>query len=173
MIELEKTYLAKELPKNLKKCKHKKIIDFYIPKTSSHPKLRLRQIGTFFEITKKEPIKKGDASSQLEQTIELTKKEFQAIFSQVKGKKIIKKRYYYKHNGLIAEFDVFEAELKGLVVVDFEFKNAKEKNNFKAPSFCLAEITQETFIAGGMICGKTYSQIAKHLNKFNYKKLYL
>ena len=41
------------------------------------------------------------------------------------------------------------------------------------PDFCLADVTQEKFIAGGMICGKSYEDIEKELKRFNYVKLFL
>ena len=45
MIELEKTYLAKEIPQGLKDCNSKEIIDIYIPKSNAHPKIRIRKNG--------------------------------------------------------------------------------------------------------------------------------
>lgn len=173
MIEIEKTYLAKEVPKDLKNSKHKEIIDVYIPKEEVHPNLRLRKQGEKYELTKKQPIKEGDASQQTEQTIILTQKEFNSIYSQIQGKKVRKIRYYYEYKNKIAEFDVFQDELEGLIVVDFEFETKKEKDEFEMPTFCLADITQETFIAGGMICSKKYEDIEEKLNKFGYKKILL
>lgn len=170
MIELEKTFLIKFLPENLKKCKFKEVIDIYFPKNSSHPKIRLRKSGDNYELTKKEPVNEGDASHQNEQTIILTKPEFEAL-SAVEGKKVHKLRYYYQYKGRIAEIDVFQGNLKGLVVVDFEFKKIEDKDDFEIPDFCLADITQEDFIAGGMICGKSYGDIEQNLKKFNYKKI--
>ena len=119
MIELEKTYLAKFIPDGLSRCKNKEIIDIYIPGSSKHPKIRLRKSGDKYEITKKEPIK-DDASHQLEQTIVLTKEEFDSL-SAIEGKKTHKIRHYYEYNGITAEIDVFLEALKGLIVVDFEF----------------------------------------------------
>ncbi len=58
-------------------------------------------------------------------------------------------------------------------MVDFEFKNLKEKDAFTMPDFCLAEVTQEEFTAGGMLCGKDFADIEENLEKFNYKKLFL
>ena len=172
MIELEKTYLAKKLPGNLKGCRSKEILDIYLPGTSEHPKLRLRKNGDKYELTKKEPVNDGDASHQNEQTIILTQAEFDAL-NQLDDKRVRKIRYYYDYNGRTAEFDVFQDSLKGLVVIDFEFATIDEKANFKMPDFCLAEITQELFTAGGMICGKSYEDIDGELNKFNYNKLFL
>ena len=173
MIELEKTYLAKKLPKNLKSCKFKEIIDVYIPKSNDHPKLRLRKNGDKFELTKKEPVNDGDASHQEEQTIILTETEFNALNQQLDGKRVHKIRYFYNYNGRTAEFDIFQGGLAGLVVVDFEFATIDEKDNFQMPDFCLIDITQEVFIAGGMICGKTYKDIEDNLKKFEYSKLFL
>ncbi len=173
MIELEKTYLAKKLPENLRSCESKEIIDVYIPKSSDHPKLRLRKNGDKFELTKKEPVKEEDASHQEEQTIILTETEFNALNQQLEGKRVRKIRYFYDYKGRIAEFDVFQDDLGGLVVIDFEFATIYEKDNFQMPDFCLIDITQEVFVAGGMICGKIYKDIEDNLKKFEYDKLFL
>jgi len=172
MIELEKTYLVKEIPENLKNCKFKEIIDVYIPRSSEHPKLRLRKNGDKFELTKKEPVNEGDALRQEEQTIILTETEFNA-FNGLEGKRVRKLRYYFDYNGRVAEVDVFQDALKGLVIVDFEFVTIEEKNEFEMPDFCLTDITQEVFVAGGMICGKSYEDIEDDLNRFNYQKLFI
>ncbi len=170
MIELEKTYLAKSLPETLKNCRSKEIIDIYIPEAFAHPKVRIRKNGSKFEITKKEPLA-DDISEMLEQTINITEAEFNE-FLKLPGKKVHKIRYYYDHDGQMAEFDVFQDSLAGLVIIDFEFDSAEKKSSFKMPDFCLADITSEQFAAGGMICGKCYQDIEKELEKFDYKKLF-
>ncbi|PIN75006.1 hypothetical protein COV18_04575 [Candidatus Woesearchaeota archaeon CG10_big_fil_rev_8_21_14_0_10_37_12] len=169
MIELEKTFLAKILP-DLTGCKSKEIIDVYYPKESNHPVLRLRKNGDKYEMTKKYPVKEGDASAQHEHTIPLTKEEFDAFF-KLEGKKVHKIRYCYEYQGRIAEVDIFQGDLKGLVLVDFEFEKEEDKNNFQMPDFCLANVTQEKFTAGGMLCGKSYMNIINDLARFGYKKL--
>jgi len=47
------------------------------------------------------------------------------------------------------------------------------KDNFQMPDFCLVDVTPEVFIAGGVICGKTYADIEDSLKKFGYSKLFL
>ena len=73
--------------------------------------------------------------------------------------------------GKIAEIDVFADELKGLVLIDFEFSTENEKSTFKIPDIALADVTQEEFIAGGLLAGKTYNDISSELKRFNYKRL--
>jgi len=168
MIELELTYLAKSIPEGVKEGKE--MLDIYIPKSAHHPILRIRKNGDKYEMTKKSPVKDGDSSVQKEHTILLTKEEFKEL-SQLEGKRVSKTRYIYNHNGRNAEIDVFHGELKGLVLVDFEFDSEEEKENFEIPDFCLAEVTQEKFLAGGMLCGKNYGDIEKNLERYGYKRL--
>lgn len=92
---------------------------------------------------------------------------------EIAGRRIHKTHYYYVVNGRTAEVDVFMDALTGLVVIDFEFETEEEMRDFKPPFICLAEVTQEEFIAGGMICGKRYVDLEKDLSRFNYQKLYL
>jgi len=167
MIELERTYLAKFLP-NLKKCKKKEVLDVYIPRTR-HPKLRIRKNGEKYEITKKVKTDK-DVTKSHEHTVPLTKEEFKELI-KLKGKQVRKIRHYYPYKGRMGEIDVFQDKLKGLVLIDFEFTNSKEKNAFKMPPFCLAEVKHEEFLAGGMLCGKSYKDIRKRLEKIGYRPL--
>lgn len=169
-IELERTFLLRKLPEGLRDSEFKEIIDIYYPKHYDHPVIRLRKNGDKFELTKKEPMN-DDASEQVEHTLFLTPEEFNE-FSKLEGKKVYKKRYYYNYNGRVAEIDVFQGDLKGLIVVDFEFSSVEEKNSFEIPDFCLVDITQEEFIAGGKICGKNYENVRENLEKFGYSPIY-
>ncbi|HSH31081.1 MAG TPA: hypothetical protein VK963_00215 [Candidatus Saccharimonadales bacterium] len=173
MIENERTYLAKSLP-DLSNSSSSEMLDIYIPRAAEHPVLRIRCRGEKCEITKKEPVQAGDASRQSEQTIGLTETEFNEL-AGLEGKRIRKIRYVYDYQGRQCEIDVFQDHLEGLVLVDFEFAEAESQamERFELPDFCLAEVTQETFIAGGMLCGKSYGDIEGELARFNYQKLTL
>ena len=170
MIELERTYLAKYLPMGLENCDRREVVDIYIPKSDAHPKLRIRKNGDKLEMTKKEPIETGDASRQSEQTIVLTEAEFETL-NGLDGKRVRKLRYFYKIDDRTAEIDIFKDFLEGLVLVDFEFDSLQEKEKFIMPDFCLVEVTQETFAAGGMLCGKDYKDIEEDLKRFGYQKI--
>jgi CYTH domain-containing protein len=169
MIELERTFLARSIP-DLSGCKKKQIIDIYVPPRKNHPTLRIRKDGDRMFITKKVPIE-GDASRQKEHTIELVEEEFEAL-SKIDGKRVEKIRHFLDVNGKTAEIDIFQGPLLGLVLVDFEFETEKEKEAFQPPEFCLVDVTKELFIAGGMLCGKSYGEIEGQLNKFGYQRLF-
>jgi len=168
-IELEKTYLLKYLPEDIKEKQSIEIFDIYIPKSADHSILRIRKRGEVCEITKKQPIHGNDSSEQQENTISLSQEEFLAL-TTVDGKKLHKLRYIYPCGDNTAEIDVYQDDFKGLVFVDFEFKTSEDKDKFLMPDFCLAEITQEKFCAAGWLAGKKYSDIEEFLERYNYKK---
>ena len=170
MIEREKTYLARYLPDGLETFSCKEIFDLYLPATSQHPTLRVRKNGTTLEITKKRRIN-NDPSEQVEETISLDTDEFETLIS-LPGKKVHKMRYFYPYEKLTAEVDIFLDNLKGLVLVDFEFSSTETKNAFHPPDFCLADVTHEDVFAGGMLCGRSYSDIEDFLKKFQYTPLH-
>ncbi len=172
-IEYERTYLLKYLPKNLENYPNKEYLDIYIPKNAEHPVLRMRKKGENYEMTKKYPVTQGDASIQHEFTIPLTNAEFEELEGHIRGKRTRKIRYLYKFKGILAEIDIFQDDLKGLALADIEFPSEQKKANFSPPDFCLAEVTQEKVVAGGMIVGKKYSEIAPTLAKYGYKPLFL
>lgn len=113
-----------------------------------------------------------DSSRMIEQTIELDADEF-AELSAHGGKRVEKLWYYYPYQGLTAEIDVFGGGLEGLVLVDVEFTDREQQLQFPMPDFCLAEVTQEKFLAGGMLAGKQYKDIADQLARYQYQPLFL
>lgn len=170
-VELELTYLAKAIPVEIKDVQPTRVVDIYVPEiTGVHPRLRLRQKGEKYEITKKIPVNSADASVQKELTIPLNKGEFKAL-SSASGKRVVKDRYKVVIGGTNAEVDVFREGLKGLIVIDFEFSSKVRKEAFMPPEVCLADVTQETFIAGGSLAGKTLSDIKSQLAKYAYRPI--
>ncbi|HVU59888.1 MAG TPA: hypothetical protein VHC98_03575 [Candidatus Saccharimonadales bacterium] len=169
-IELELTYLAGHVPEEIKNATPMAMRDIYVPVSAAHPRLRIRRRGDTYEITKKQPIAAGDASRQLEQTIPLESAEFNAL-SQAPGRVIEKDRYAVTIEGRQAEVDVFRGALEGLVLIDFEFPSEAAQQAFTPPACCLADVTQESFIAAGLLAGKTYEDIAPKLAAYGYQRL--
>lgn len=169
-IELELTYLAKKIPEAINSAKPERLLDIYVPESADRPYIRLRQKGGRYEITKKKPVNDNDSSVQTEQTIPLEREEFEAL-STASSRKVSKDRYRIETVSGPAEVDVFVSELSGLVLIDFEFDSPEDKEKFQPPDFCLAEVTQELFVAGGQLAGRTYKDIESELQRFNYKPL--
>lgn len=169
-MEYELTYLAREIPKEILGVEGTLMRDIYVPDTISHAHLRLRQKGDKYVITKKYPVNNGDSSEQVEETIVLKKDEYEALASCSK-KVVAKRRYKVEIGGHIAEVDVFEEQLHGLVEIDFEFDSNEAKSSFVPPEVCLAEVTNEEAFAGGYISGRSYEDIEPVLKKYGYKRI--
>lgn len=92
---------------------------------------------------------------------------------QKSDKRVQKHRYNVVIGGYDAEVDVFQGALEGLVLIDFEFATLAEKAAFIPPACCLQDVTQEEFIAGGQLAGKSYDDISADLARFGYTRLSL
>jgi adenylate cyclase len=161
MIEIEKTFLVKETPKGLSSYKSEKIKQGYISSTPSP--LRIRQKGNNFELTKKIPLKEGDFSVFNEINIPLTEDEFNKLWPLVE-KSLEKIRYILPlKNGLVAELDVFEGKLKGLVFVEVEFASQEQMDSFEAIEWFGRDVTQEDFAANVFLAGKSFVEIGKYI----------
>jgi len=166
-IEIEKTFLCPAIPIQYISGKPLQMIDVYLPETSEHPKLRIRQKGDKYEITKKTPID-NDPSRQIEENINLTKNEFDTLVS-TSSRKIEKWRLPLTYEGFEGELDVFFGEHTGLVLVDFEFLNVNDQEKFGKPIFCSDDVTMEDSIAGGVLSGLKNEDLFKILReKYNY-----
>jgi CYTH domain-containing protein len=169
-LEQEQTFLAKSLPSGLSSLPNKEIIDMYIPAGSPHAHLRIRKNGDKYVITKKVQLDPQDATTHHEHNIELDEAEFTS-FKDIPSRRLSKIRYFYPYKGKTAEIDVFTGKLTGLVLVDFEFSSLAEMKSFVVPDFCLVDVTQEEFVAGGILAGMNYADIADDLARFNYKPI--
>jgi adenylate cyclase len=169
-LEVEVAYLAASLPPGLEKCPREDMIDIYFPDTVEHPKLRIRQKGDSYELTKKTQADPNDAGAQYEENVALTADEFAAL-AKGHGRKVAKTRYFLPYGGRTAEVDVFSGPLQGLVIIEIEFETVAERDSFAKPDFCSADVTQVDFIAGGMLAGKSYRDIEAQLKRLGYKAL--
>lgn len=167
-IEIERTYLANRVPDWVLQAPKTKIEDYYFPTDMDlHPKLRLRRKGDLYEITKKSALIEGDASKQMETTIDLNELEFRELCQNSK-RKVTKCRYSLKTADYLVDFDIFEGPLAGLLLVDFEFQSEAAMQSFVMPDYCGADVTQDDFIAGGMLAGKALKDIKQELEQLGY-----
>ena len=173
-LEREFTFLMNSLPDDLDQFPSKIIEDNFIPAESDHPVIRIRRNGDQLVITKKYPKNSidgvgGDSSHMVEHTIELSPNEYAAL-NQLPGKRFKKRRFAYEIGDLMAEVDIYLDDLAGLVVIDFEFDSDEAMAAFQKPDFIGPDETQDSLVAGGMLCGKKYADIADQLlEKYDYR----
>ena len=165
LIEIEKTFLLIKAPEWVNEVSGRLIIDTYFPESADHhPKLRVRQDGDKYELTKKSLIDPSDASQQYETTVELSEAEFNCLV-QASSRKLVKTRYSRNIGDISEDVDVFHGPLEGLILVDLEFACQESIGRSSFPEYCLVDVTQEDFIAGGMLAGKSLQDISQDLSR--------
>ncbi|MDQ3098210.1 MAG: hypothetical protein M3Q44_00485 [bacterium] len=168
-LEIEVTYLVQYIPQDIKEYPHADIRDTYLI-TNSPDTLRLRKKDDTYALTKKSRPEVNDASIQIEQTIELTEREYETL-KQLPGLELHKVRYDYMYEELRIEIDIFQDKLKGLVTAECEFPTEREKNTFIKPEFCLIDISREKGILGNEVQGKAYEDLEELLSNYGYEKI--
>ncbi|TCT12150.1 CYTH domain-containing protein [Natranaerovirga pectinivora] len=138
-MEIERKYLINNLDTvgNLSLLKYDVIEQGYL---CTEPVIRIRKQSQDYYLTYK--------SKGLLQREEINEKISDKTYSHLKEKidfnLIEKTRYYIPFdNGLVGELDVFEGKLKGLMVIEVEFKSLDEADEFVPPEWFGREVTFE------------------------------
>ena len=156
-LELERRYLLRELPADLKGQEYNwRIVDRYL----SNSRLRLRRMTSpasgmvIFKLTQKYREAGQEATETIITNMYLNEVEYSS-FSQLQGTEITKKRYEYRQQGDLYSIDVFEGPLQGLILAEMEAETAAELAAQPIPSFALKEVTADPFFSGGALAGLT------------------
>lgn len=135
ILEIEHKYLINKVNFNLEKYRKVKIIQGYI---SVEPEIRIRKMDEIYLLTEKGH---GNIARE-ENEKQISKREFVKKLELIIGNRINKTRYYIPiANNYIAELDIYNGNLLGLVTVEVEFPNVKSANEFVAPNWFGENIT--------------------------------
>ena len=137
--EIERKFLLKELPRNLRYWRHWSISQGYLATESAGRQVRLRKSGKRTSLT----FKVGRAAHREEREIKLSPKQFAALWPGTAGRRLRKTRYEIPWRGLLIEIDVYRGKHAGLVVAEVEFPNLAMCRKFKPPSWFGREVTGE------------------------------
>jgi CYTH domain-containing protein len=87
------------------------------------------------------------------------------FLDQLEGDRLWKTRYYHNHLGRVFSIDVFEGELKGLVLCETEAESLDELMSVELPSFVSHEVTEDSFFEGGNLCRTTRAELRRRLSR--------
>lgn len=137
-MEIERKFLSREFPFKLSDFPCLNIEQSYI---CTSPTIRLRKSNDKFILT----VKGSGAISREEYEIEISEKQYQRLLKKVETPSVIKKRYMVPlPNELLAEVDVYEGHLKGLITIEVEFKSLKEAKKFIPPKWFGPDVTLDS-----------------------------
>ena len=148
-MEIEKKFTVKRMPENLDDCKYADIEQGYLLRG---PVVRVRRWNDDYILTYKQKTQKPDSGTivNIEEEFPLNKEGFYHLLEKCDGNIIKKRRYLVPLNdGLIAELDVFDGYLKGLVFAEVEFKSVEQAESFILPDWFDKDVTKDKRYSNG------------------------
>ena len=97
----------------------------------------MRRIGEGSFLT----VKRGSGLERLEEEIEITEEQFDALWPATEGRRLAKRRFYVPLDERTAEVDVYGGGLTGLITAEVEFGSVAESEEFDPPPWFGDEIT--------------------------------
>ena len=137
--EIERKFLLKQLPDQLKRSRHSIIEQGYLATEPAGRQVRLRKKGKTASLT----FKVGRGAHREEREIKLSPKQFAALWPGTAGRRLRKVRYDIPWKNLVIEIDVYRGRHAGLVVAEVEFPDQVTCRRFKPPSWFGREVTGE------------------------------
>ena len=137
--EIERKFLVKCLPDDLKQSRSFVIEQGYLATESAGRQVRLRKTGNKTSLT----FKVGRGSHREEREIKLSPKQFAALWPGTAGRRLRKVRYEIPWDNVMIEIDIYRGRHAGLVVAEVEFSDTASCRRFKAPWWFGREVTGE------------------------------
>ena len=151
MIETELKYLvnAEDIPKKIFRCNFIDIKQGYVSDGCdliTEVRVRIETQNDqkkYILAIKKETGIKG---KRIEIEIELSKKDFEEIWTLTEGKRLRKRRYLIPYkpsskDSVLMELDIFQGKLKGHVTLEIEEKEEGDLENFVPPNWVGKNVT--------------------------------
>jgi adenylate cyclase len=156
-LEIETRWLVdiSKLPQSLDSYPNKRLIAGYF-RGAHDEKIRVRQEGNkYFKVIKGPRTDEGMVRDIGPGDIEITKEEFDTVWSRTEGKRLAKTRYYIPIDNLVIELDVYD-DFKdaGFYTVEVEFANSEDGKKFIPPVWFGREVTNEKGYSSRILASK-------------------
>jgi adenylate cyclase len=125
-------------PSGLERCSSEQIGQGYLA-ADADAEVRVRRMGEKGVLT----VKRGSGRDRLEEEIEITEDQLEALWPATEGRRLAKHRFYVPLDGLTAEVDVYGGHLDGLSTAEVEFDSVADSEGFDPPPWFGEEITND------------------------------
>ncbi|HYV07071.1 MAG TPA: hypothetical protein VFB82_20915 [Blastocatellia bacterium] len=85
------------------------------------------------------------------------------LLERLEGYRLNKTRYYHYWHGRVFSIDVFEGELRGLVLCETEEEELESLMSAEPPSYTRCEVTEDPFFDGGNLSRTTRADLTAKL----------
>ena len=100
---------------------------------------RVRRAGEKFFLTEK----RGEGLVREEKESSISREEFERLWDRTEGRRIEKVRHLISHGTSTIEVDVYCGAHAGLIVAEVEFPSRRASEEFQAPEWFGAEVTDD------------------------------
>ncbi len=138
--EIERKFLIKQLPPDIRRAPHFKIDQGYLANERQDRHVRLRKKANTASLT----FKAGRGRAREEREITISEKQFAALWPATRGRRLRKVRYEMPWKNLTIEIDIYRGRNRGLIVAEVEFPNEASCRRFKPPEWFGREVTGES-----------------------------
>ena len=135
--EIERKFLVRKLPDGLTTYPSNEISQGYLVSLDDGLQVRLRKSGERHTLT----FKRGTGHVREEREVELTAKQFDALWPATEGKRLVKTRYEIPLGERTVEIDLYHDRHEGLVVAEVEFDEEEAAKNFQPPDWLGDDVT--------------------------------
>jgi adenylate cyclase len=137
-VEIERKFVLDEPPPGLEEHPHGRIEQGYVALDPDGTEVRVRRKGDDRTLT----IKSGAGLVRTEEEWPLDERRFAALWPLTEGRRVVKTRYLVPlPDGLTAEVDVYDGDLRGLLTAEVEFAGEPQSAAFAPPSWLGIEVT--------------------------------
>lgn len=136
-IEIERKFLPTQLPEYLSRYEMRHIEQGYL---CTDPVVRIRRLDESYYLT----YKSRGLLAHEEYNLPLSATAYEHLKPKADGRIIRKKRYLIPLDGhLTVELDLFEDDLKPLVLAEVEFSSEEEAERFVPPAWLGTDVTND------------------------------
>jgi CYTH domain-containing protein len=135
--EIERKFLVRKLPDGLTTYSSNEISQGYLVSLDDGLQVRLRKSGERHTLT----FKRGTGNVREEREVELTAKQFDALWPATESKRLVKTRYEIPLGERTVEIDLYHDRHEGLIVAEVEFDEEEAAKNFQPPDWLGDDVT--------------------------------
>ena len=159
-MEIEKKYLIRSLPDDLKSFPHDQISQAYI---STSPVIRIRRKNDSYILT----VKSSGLMAREEAEFDISQESFSRLLTKTEGNIIEKTRYKIPHkDSLTIELDLFHGVYEGFIMAEVEFASLDQALAYQAPEWFDREVTEDPSFHNSYLSGLDQEGIRDFLNSY-------
>ena len=137
-VEIERKFLVAERPPDFAEHPGQRIEQGYLAIAPDGVEVRVRRRAGRATLT----VKSGPGQVRTEEELAIDARRFDALWQLTAGRRVSKTRHEIPlAGGAVAELDVYDGDLDGLLTVEVEFGSREASERFAAPPWIGRELT--------------------------------